>query len=366
MSDCRLAALALLLAAAGAHAEETRSPFIDPEDGWFDVSAFLDKVYGAVPVIAPVTEPAVGYGAAGALIFVDRDPKAGPGVRPDLYAIGGMYTASDSWAAVGGYAGNWLQGDLRTLVGLGYVSLNLKHYGLGDDPALAQNPIEYNLQGTVVTTSGAYRIASTPLYAGLNVTLGRTILDVHPTGTSVENTLFSMRPLLQFDTRDDIFTPTRGLFGEAGFSFIHQSDGSWFELLDLTAIGYTPLFIRELFLGVRAGAGLSFGDAPFYLRPFVNLRGAPKLRYQGEETADLEVELRWQFWKRFSLVGFGGVGGAWTGVLGFDRSEAVFTGGTGFRYEIARKHGLHMGADFAFGQNGFVFYIQFGSAWFRL
>jgi len=365
VSDRQLATLALLLAAAAPVSGEEQTPlFIDPQDGWFDVSAFLDKVYGAVPLVAPVTEPAVGYGAAGALIFVDRDPKAGPGVRPDLYAIGGMYTESNSWAVFGGYSGNWLKGDLRTLLGAGYVSLNLKHYGLGDDPALSQNPIEYNLQGTVVTTTGSYRIASTPLYAGLNLILGRTILEVR--GSEGENTLFSMRPLLQFDTRDSIFTPTRGLFGEAGFSFIHQSDGTWFELLDLTAIGYTPLFLRDLFLGVRAGAGLSFGDAPFYLRPYVNLRGAPKLRYQGEETAEVEVELRWQFWKRFSLVGFGGVGGAWTDFLNLDRSEAVFTGGTGFRYEIARKHGLHMGADFAFGQNGFVLYIQFGSAWMRL
>jgi len=157
----------------------------------------------------------------------------------------------------------------------------------------------------------------------------------------------------------------RGVFGEASLAVSHLNPGDWFELLDLTAIGYLPL-LEDLYLGVFTGAGFSFGDAPFYLRPWVVLRGAPALRYQGEQTAEVEAELRWQFWKRFSLVGFGGVGGAWTGVFGFDRSEAVFTGGAGFRYEIARKHGLHMGADFAFGQNGFVLYIQFGSAWMRL
>src|SRR5262249_23006439 len=67
----------------------------------------------------------------------------------------------------------------------------------------------------------------------------------------------------------------------------------------------------------------------------------------------------------FSLVGFGGVGGAWTGAFGFDRSEAVYTGGGGFRYEIARKHGPHMGAGFAFGEKGVVLFIQFRSAWVR-
>ncbi len=35
----------------------------------------------------------------------------------------------------------------------------------------------------------------------------------------------------------------------------------------------------------------------------------------------------------------------------------------GFRYERARTHGLHLGADFATGPTGGVCYIQFGSAW---
>jgi hypothetical protein len=38
------------------------------------------------------------------------------------------------------------------------------------------------------------------------------------------------------------------------------------------------------------------------------LRGIPAMRYQGESTAQAEAELRWQFWQRFSLVGFAGAG----------------------------------------------------------
>ena len=45
--------------------------------------------------------------------------------------------------------------------------------------------------------------------------------------------------------------------------------------------------------------------------------------------------------------------------------STLVTGGTGFRYELARKYGLHMGVDVAFGPDGPVFYIQFGSAWAR-
>ena len=48
------------------------SKFTSSEDGWLDVSGFLDETYGFVPLVVPITEPAVGYGAAGGLIFVDK------------------------------------------------------------------------------------------------------------------------------------------------------------------------------------------------------------------------------------------------------------------------------------------------------
>ena len=350
----------LVCAAVAARAEESD---FKGDDGWFDVSNFVQKAYGFVPVIAPITEPAVGYGAAGALVFISRDKNAPAGTRPDLYLGGGMYTESQSWGGFGGYSGNLLDGDLRVLAAGGYLSLNLKHYGVGSDPALSQNPISYNLRGAAGRASAAMRIGSTPLYGGLGLSYANTQVTIQSTESMT--TMYSLRPYLQLDTRDNIFTPVRGVFSEASLAVSYLNTGTWFELLDLTAIGYLPL-VQDLYLGVFGGAGFSFGDAPFYMRPFVILRGAPSLRYQGEQTAEVEAELRWQFWKRFSLVAFSGVGGAWDNFLGFDRSESVFTYGTGFRYELARKFGLHMGADFAFGKDGFVLYIQFGSAWGRL
>ena len=95
------------------------------------------------------------------------------------------------------------------------------------------------------------------------------------------------------------------------------------------------------------------------------LRGAPIMRYQGEEMAQIEAELRWQFWKRFSVVGFVGGGAAWNDFERFDSTQTVVTGGTGFRYEIARKYGIHMGLDVAFGPDNTAVYIQVGSAWAR-
>ena len=137
-----------------------------------------------------------------------------------------------------------------------------------------------------------------------------------------------------------------------------------FELVSLALIQYVPLSPR-LTLGVKAEGSFSFGDAPFYMRPFISLRGAAIRRYVGEHVANVEGEVRWQFWRRLSLVGFAGTGIAWNDFDRFQSEQTIITGGTGVRYELARRYGLHMGIDVAFGPDDPAIYIQFGSAWFR-
>ncbi len=41
------------------------------------------------------------------------------------------------------------------------------------------------------------------------------------------------------------------------------------------------------------------------------------------------------------------------------------TGGFGFRYELARKYGIHAGLDLALGPDNTAIYVQIGSAWAR-
>lgn len=89
------------------------------------------------------------------------------------------------------------------------------------------------------------------------------------------------------------------------------------------------------------------------------------MRYLGEQMAQGEAELRWQFWRRFSAVGFGGAGTTWVNVESIESPKTVAAGGAGFRYELARKYGIHVGVDVAFGPNGPAYYMQWGSAWVR-
>jgi hypothetical protein len=59
------------------------------------------------------------------------------------------------------------------------------------------------------------------------------------------------------------------------------------------------------------------------------------------------------------------MGTAYSSVGEFGEGKSVRTGGTGFRYLLARKFGAKMGMDFAFSQDDFAFYFVIGSSWLR-
>ena len=171
---------------------------------------------------------------------------------------------------------------------------------------------------------------------------------------------------LSYDSRDNILTPTKGLFTESAYSYFDPIFGSTmnYQRFDQLSIAYVPLNPR-LFLGVHTNTSFTFGDPVFYARPYVSLRGIPAMRYQRQNVAEAELELRWQFWKRFSVVGFGGPAIAWNSTVLSNRAIGVGAGGAGIRYLLARKFGLHYGVDVARGPEGTAVYFQFGSAWLR-
>lgn len=192
--------------------------------------------------------------------------------------------------------------------------------------------------------------------------------DFLPPGTEEPNFTLKSAALelsIQYDSRDNIFTPTSGLFAQLSADFygtVWGGDTS-FQNPSFLAFGYYPA-ADQVTLGMKVGARSAHGEVPFYQLSFIQLRGVPALRYQGDFAGEIEAEVRWQFWKRVSLVGFGGHGTARLELESEKSSQSATTCGVGLRYEIARGYGMRAGFDIARGPEDTVFYVQFGSAWF--
>lgn len=337
-------------------------------DGWPDISSFLDRKYGFLPIASLITEPAVGLGGAGGLAFIDRPL----GSKPNIAFVGGMGTENGTKGAFAGDLRHWMDGRLETRVALVYASINLDFFGVGSDPELEDSPLRYNLEPAVGFLDVRYRAVG-PMWVGLGYAYAKTLIRFDAAAStpglpaySSASTIGAISPSLTFDTRDNIFTPTRGTYVEGVAGIFREGLGADanYQRAQVTALHFVRL-PAQLFAGARVQASTSSADTPFYLRPFVYQRGVQAMRYLGEQMAQAEGELRWQFWNRLSVVGFAGVGKTWTSLARIDRTKTVTAGGGGLRYELARRYGIHIGVDAAWGPDGSAYYMQWGSAWIR-
>lgn len=369
--------LSMLTRAAEAptQSQSLSSKLADPEDGRFDVSGFLDTAYGFMPLLVPITEPALGYGAVGALVFVHGSPPE-PGeayVRPTISVVGALRTENDTRGWFAGNLGTWRDGRLQTLVGLADADVNLEYFGFGGGRT-SDAGLGYSIKGKGGVAGASRRVGSTPLWVGARYASVDTAVGLEPPLASLPEVsaadfdlrLAAVTPTLTFDARDNFFTPTRGWYVDLAIPLFRDALGSDrdFETPTVTAMYYRPLG-TSLYLALRGTATNSSDGTPFYLRPYIGLRGVQALAYQGEQALEVETEVRWQLRPRYGVVGFAGVGEVRSSLAGFDRDESVTAGGAGFRYLIARRYGMHFGVDVAAGPDETAFYFVFGNAWLR-
>jgi len=338
--------------------------FVDPTDGAFDASAWLASRTGFVPLVVPITEPAVGYGAAGGLVYFhprDRPPAAEGGrFEPPSLSVAMVFgTNNGSWGAGGGHMGIWRSDSIRYLGAVAYADMNLDFYGV------AGLPRRFEMKPVPVVQELVFRVGDGHLYAGGRWVFSHT--DVRfaggrpdaVLGSEATSVVSGLGAVLTWDGRDTIFTPSAGVRAEVSWLWYDPAIGSDYRYWKLQAyeLGYFPVS-RTVTLGLRVDAQLSGGDVPFYALPYVRLRGIPALRYQGSSALVAEAELRWELVARWSTVLFAGAG-----AVDSPRDETAWSVGGGFRYLLAREFGLRAGVDLARGPEEWAVYLVFGNAW---
>lgn len=348
----------------------------DPIDGAFDMSSFLISPTGFFPIPIIITEPAVGYGG-GAVIayFHNRKKQTKSYVPPNISGVMGLGTQNRTWGAGAFHMHFFGENRVRTITAFIKPVVNFDYYG-NNSEILSKHPLRVKLDTWVVFQRAQVRIAKSNFYLGLSYTYSNTKVSMDTIANrplineiikriKIHTALSTFAPLLAFDSRDNFFTPTKGINAQLSFNYSPEWAGSssTYSTLGLKFIAYQPLSSR-LFSGWRLQANYLMGDAPFYAYPFIQLRGIPAMRYQGDISLLVETEWRYEVYRRWSLVAFTGGGKAITSFDSFNDSDWAYTVGTGFRYNIAKVFGLHSGVDFAWGNaKDFAFYIVFGSSW---
>jgi len=361
--------------ASGPEPSPKVSKFRDPEDGQFDLSQFLATPRRFLPVPIVVTEPAVGYGGGLAAMFVRPRKAAGNEgfARPNMSLAGGIATENGTWAAFAGDSSHWLDERLQSLAAGGTAHLNLDFYGLGNTSASLDEPIRYTLDFSFALLQGSWKLKpKSPWSVGLRYVYSQVEPklrdDPQLPGLIDDTTIKISAPaaVLEYDSRNNLFTPTRGIFAETVYLASREELGATedFERFTQVIMGWVPL-ADQWTLGVRADYQSVSEGTPFFLRPYIKLRGVEAMRYQGDDMASLEVEARWQMRDRWSLVGAAGYGSAKTDRTVYSATRDIVSGAIGFRYKLASKFGMHAGLDVGYSEDTTAVYLQVGNAWFR-
>jgi len=226
--------------------------------------------------------------------------------------------------------------------------------------------VDFNLEGGLFYVRGEARIKQTNLFLGASYRYSR-ITATRQGGPALlpdekKSDIGGLGISAHWDGRDSIFSPTSGQDFTVAAMF-HEpwlgGDTSW-QQLGYKLRSYHPMFDR-LVVGVRMDGKAVWNDVPFYNKPYVELRGVPAMRYQGDAAGEGEIEVLVRTWKRISVVGFFGLG--WAAGDDVADNGPIVAGGGGIRYLLARQLGLQTGIDVARGPEETAFYIIVGAAW---
>ena len=351
---------------------KSHSSFRDSLDNALDISDWLVAKKGVLVIPTIITEPAVDYGIGAAAIFFHSSytEKKGP---PSMSGVMAGATLNGTWAAGVFHAGYWKQDRIRYMGVAAKLYANLGFYGSGNLEVLEDEPVNLNLDAWLLLQQIKFRVARSDFFIGGKYVLLATDntfefpIDIPEFDTTVfSSTLSEVSLNVELDSRNNVLTPTKGLFiGLSGtYSDTWLGGDDLYGRIGVTMIGYIPAGNRFV-LGIRHESQYTLGNIPYYARPIINMRGAPLMKYQNAHTMVMEAEVDYNVYKRWYISGFMGIGNAFSSIADFEKGKSVTTLGSGFRYRIARKLGTSMGMDFAFSQDDFAFYIIFGTAWLR-
>lgn len=375
----RIPLLALLSSPGIVFAASFLDNFVDPVDGKLDASRWLSQKSGFLPVPLIISEPAVGYGAGLALAFLHdpadgesqpNDPNAMLHLPPSISVGVAAYTENDSWLAGGGHIASWKKDTVRYTGLAGYADLNLKFYGVAEDVNPDDLALGFNIKGFFLLQELVFRVGQSNIFVGgrytyLTSDIAFTSFDDILDAPAIEfdSSTGGLGVIAKYDTRDNIVSPNSGQYAKLEPMFYDEALGGDFNYSKTKLSHYSYWPLSSVVLGVRLEGDLSHGDVPFYDAPYIEMRGIPALRYQGEDVLLAEVEARWDIDFRWSLVGFAGHGWTADSIGGIRGGEQATAGGIGFRYLGARRYGLRMGLDIARGPEDTVVYLAVGSNW---
>jgi len=354
-----LALAALLAPATGAQTPDTAAPAA-PRRGP-RVFAYPYAFY------SPETELAVGVG--GILYF-----RAGADtvLRPSKVLLSAYYTSNEQYKVTLSHDLYASANRTAATVDLSFGEFIDKFYGIGPTTPDTGSPgylLELlSLEGTFTRRIGESGLRVGGIYRG-----------EHQTNTDLGNNGFLLTDSVRgsdggwvsglgadfvWDSRDNVFYPSRGGFSEVRVTVFASALGSSFDFTEAVADLRRYLNVGGHVLGIQAYTALVRGEPPYFKLPKlgggVRMRGYYEGRYRDRTYTMAQAEYRTTLFWRFGFVAFAGVGDVADSYSKYRLRDVKTSLGFGLRYLFDPKERINIRADFGFGRNtsGVYFAIE--------
>jgi outer membrane protein assembly factor BamA len=313
-----------------------------------------------------------GFGGGGGGVITYRGRGCPPPARPQSLSAVVFYTAKGQ-SLVALAPELYFDDEAWELkVGLTYRNFPDRFYGVGRDTP-EDSEEEYTLEGMKVRPWLLRRVVS-HLYVGAIFDVEKTnILEVEEGGLLDQRALaghagglrVGAGPVLDWDSRDNIFYPSRGAWYQCYASFYRGGLGSDFDYDSWTVDLRRYLTLRPLhILAFQVLATGRSGDVPFdqLARMGDVVRGIYAGRFQDQFLGAAQMEYRFPISRRFSGVLFAAAGDVSPTVEDFEFGEPKLAGGAGLRFALNVEEKVNFRFDLGVSRWGVEPYFQFSEA----
>jgi outer membrane protein assembly factor BamA len=316
----------------------------------------------AMPIVN--YDPSLGWNfAAMAMLFF---PVSAQDTISPLSMAGGIagITSNKTWYA-SAFSKLYLKEDnWRILAALGHASLNFQFYQ--DIPDYGGAFIGYNTVYSFGYLEVQRRVFK-DWYLGAKFMLlkTKTAFDIEnlPQDDQFSNQN-NIGVVVSHDSRDYVYYPTTGLYANLKTGHFREFLGSDhdFDNFKIDVNEFFKLRPNKI-LVARLSAQISTGDVPFEGQNVVgreDIRGYTDGKHRADQVYALQAEYRWRFYKRWGMVGFGGVATAVDRISDVTWSGLLPAIGTGIRFMAIESEQINVGIDVAVGKGDWGIYFRIG------
>ncbi len=271
------------------------------------------------------------------------------------------YTTNKSWYwAV--YARVYFDNDnYRATIAYGDASIKFQYY-----EANISSFVNFASGFDAFYVEGARRIYNR-WYLGFKYVnlMQTTVYDLEGMETT-ETNMNNLGYTIAHDTRDFIYNPNSGDYLNLKTGFYRDFLGSDYKF-DNYEIDFTKFFSIDTsrVMVARISAKIADGNVPFEGQHVVqrdDMRGYTNGKHRANQVYTLQTEYRWNIYKKWGVVAFGGIATAVNKVSEISINGILPAVGVGIRYMAVPSEKINVGIDVAIGENDWGMYFRIAEA----